>query len=184
MLFNNNTQATLKDMNGTSPSQFTHSQDSSSWVDSRKNMHNPHCKAMSCLFWIQQYMEKFSIQRNQNQLLQSCSWSVLLYGSESWTLMDTLSKRIEGSIIRPLGQCLMSYGSINSWTTNAMETFIEHYQSKEDVICRSLKQGWNCIWNNSIETKKIKKDTGDQPRATLISLNREQWKTAVHTSRN
>ena len=97
----NNPQGNLVDTSGAPLSQVTDFQYLGSWVEStKKDVEVCIAKAWAACSKLNNVWQSDLSKDLKINLFRAAVESVLLYGSESWTMTDTLSKRIDGTYIQ------------------------------------------------------------------------------------
>ena len=201
----NNPQGNLVDTSGASLSQVTDFQYLGSWVEStKKDVEVRIAKAWAACSKLNNVWQSDLSKDLKINLFRAAVESVLLYGSESWTMTDTLSKRIDGTYTRLLRTALnvswrqhltnrQLYGNlppVSSVIQVRRLQFAGHfYRSKNEVVNRVIL----CEPSHGRRSKGrpaksyiniLAADTGAE-RSELPGLmgNREQWKAIVDSAR-
>ena len=195
----NNPQGNLVDTSGAPLSQVTDFQYLGSWVEStKKDVEVRIAKAWAACSKLNNVWQSDLSKDLAINLFRAAVESVLLYGSESWTMTDTLSKRIDGTYTRLLRTALnvswrqhltnrQLYGNlppVSSVIQVRRLQFAGHcYRSKNEVVNRVI------LWEPSHGRRSKGRPTKSYinilaaetsaERSELPGLmgNREQWKT-------
>ena len=202
----NNPQGNLVDMSGAALSQVTDFQYLGSWVEStKKDVEVRIAKAWAACSKLNSVWQRDLSKDLKINLFRAAVESVLLYGSESCTMTDTLSKRIDGTYTRLLRTALnvswrqhltnrQLYGNlppVSSVIQVRRLQFAGHcYRSKNEVVNRVIL--WEPRHGRRSKGRPAKSyinilaaDTGAE-RSELSGLmgNRERCKTIVDSARS
>ena len=123
----NNPQGNLVDTSGAPLSPVTDFQYLGSWVESaKKDVEVRIAKAWAACSKLNNVWQSDLSKDLKINLFRAAVESVLLYGSESWTMTDTLLKRIDGTYTSSSGPHSMFHGDNILRIGNSMEIYHQY----------------------------------------------------------